>query len=156
VQVISDKYVIILSVNKDLSSNLSKLLWALVFAQLAWCLYTTGNYVLFNSNLKLWLNQDYFWYQKLQFMLGGDYMVASHFSEIPKDAGILVVMQGDFWFINYYMLPRRMYISTGITNEAGLMKIPDKWIKEKNINYVLLYTTSSVNLLKVDKDIKFK
>jgi hypothetical protein len=139
-----------------LRSNISVFLWMLVIAQILFCLFYTGNHVLFNSNLKLWLNQDYFWYQKLQFMLGGDYQLSLGLAEIPKDIGILLVREADPWFINYYMLPRRMYVSPGVTNEAGLMKVPDKWIKEKGIDYVLLYTKSSVNILKVDKDIKFK
>jgi len=89
-------------------------------------------------------------------ILGGDYQISQSLANLPSDSGILLVRESDPWFINYYMLPRRLYIYSGATNEAELMKIPDKWIKEKGIDHVLLYTKTSVGLLKVGKDIKFK
>lgn len=160
-QVIYGNYVIIPAMNKDVSLNLSRLIWALIIAQLAICLYMTGKQVLFNSSLKLWLNEDYFWHQKLQLMLGGDYEIAQQLASIPEDAAILLVRPGDLWFINYYIFPKRMYVyplfaEGAITREADLKTVPEKWIKEKKIDFVLVYSSKEIKILKVGKDIVFK
>jgi hypothetical protein len=138
-----------------------KILWALIILQIIFSLYLTGKQVIFNSNLRLWLSSDYFWHEKLQMMLGGDYHIAQQLKMLPKDTGILLVRQGDPWFINYYMMPRRMYsyreaTNKELTNMTRLQKVPAKWLKEREIEYVLLYGAREVRILKVGKDIKFK
>jgi hypothetical protein len=112
----------------------------------------TGKQVLFNSSLKLFINEDYFLFQKLQFMLGGDYKLSQDLAQLPLDSGILVVTADTHWFVNYYMLPRRLYTYPEVTKDEDLKKVPKNWLLEKGINYILLYHIPNVRLLQVDKD----
>ena len=138
-------------VNKTIIANLSKLLWTLITIQLLWTLFVTVNHVLFNSSLRLWLNNDYFWFQKLQYVLGYDYQLSLNMGNIPQDAGILVVSSNDLWFLNYYALPRRLYTYPGLKNDIEAKKVPDSWLKEKKIDYILLYHPPAVRLLKPEE-----
>lgn len=85
-------------------------------------------------------------------MLGGDYKLSQDLAQLPPDSGILAVTSTDDWFINYYMLPRRMFRYPDVRSNEDLKKVPKEWLKSKNINYILLYQSSSVRLLQVDKD----
>lgn len=137
--------------SKTINENLSKLIWALVIAQIIISLCLTGNQVLFNSSLSLWLNNDLFWFQKMQYVLSYDYQLSLSMGEIPRNAGILVVSSNDLWFLNYYALPRRLFKYPGVEKDADINKVPKTWFKERNIDYILLYHPPTANLLKVDE-----
>jgi hypothetical protein len=101
---------------------------------------------LFNSNLRLWLNRDYFLFQKLNAMLGYDYVISRSIGNLPDDAKILLVSDtaASTQFINYYMLPRSLYIypktmDQKINNESDVKKVPSAWMKERGIEYIFIY-----------------
>ncbi len=135
---------------------LQKLLWVLIVIQVMSCLYITGKHVLFNSHLKLWFNQDYFMFQKLQYMLGWDYYLSQNISQVPLDSDVLVISSDTLWFLNYYLQPRRLYTYPGAEKDADLKKVPPEWIKEKSIDYILFYHPPSVKILDVGKDSKIR
>ena len=119
----------------------------LVIIQLMICLWITGYQVFFNSNLRLFFNQDYFWNQKLEMMLGYDYKLAQALSELPSDANILIVSSDTTWFINYYLIPKRLYYYPSVAKDEDITKIPAEWLKSRGIKYALLYHPPKVNLI---------
>jgi hypothetical protein len=85
-------------------------------------------------------------------MLGGDYKLSQDLAQLPLDSGILVVTSDTHWFINYYMLPRRLYTYPEVTKDEDIRKIPKEWFQKKGVSYILLYHIPNVRLLQVDKD----
>jgi hypothetical protein len=142
--------------NKSSSSDILRgLLWVFIFVQIAFSLYITVNYLIKSSNLKYWLDANMTRTQKLDLILGGDYPVLRQFSTIPEDAGILIVSSDTIWFSNYYFLPRRMYKYNDVSKDEDL-KVPKKWLKEKNIEYLFLYHIPLLKVMKVNKKKEFE
>jgi len=136
---------------------LSNFVWILIFAQLLACLLMTGNKVLFDSGLSLWFNENYFGFEKLNMILSGYYEVSQELiKRLPENSSILMVTNDQYWFINYYLLPRKMYKYMDIKNPEDIKRIPAKWIKEKRIDHILLFYPPNVRILKVGKDVTFE
>lgn len=134
--------------------DLPKLLWVLICLQLCLSLYMTGRFVLFGSSLDLWLSRDYFDFQKAQIICGPTSTLSAHFSSLPSDASILLVTDSAPWFINYYLLPRKLYYYPEVTTEGALNKLPPGFIKDKKISSVLIQDNASLRLLNADEVLK--
>lgn len=142
--------------NKTVSAYLSNFIWTLISAQLIVCLLITGNKVLFNSSLSLWLSEDFFGFEKLNMILSGYHDLSQKFVELPGNSSILIVTTDVPWFINYYLLPRKLYRYPNVEKPEDISRIPAKWIKDKQISYVLLFHPPTVRILKIGKDVTFE
>jgi len=129
--------------------SVGKVIYVLALLQILITLMVVGNFVLFNSSLKLWLSQDYFRQEKNDMMLGGDYVLSQKVAELPADANYLVLPKGDIWFINYYLSPRKLFTYQTASQEADLAVIPKQWLRDRQIEYAILYHPPNVRLLKV-------
>ena len=127
---------------KIFDRKLSAFLQLLLVVQVLWCLGVVANQVIFNSSLKLFFDRDHPMEQKLQFVLGFDYAISLQMAQMPADAGILLVTSDPIFFINYYALPRKMYVYPGVSKDEDVKKVPQSWLKEKGITFVLLYHPS--------------
>ena len=104
------------------------------------------------------MNKDYYWSQKLPLMLGYDYQLAMNLEYLPKDAKLLIVSPATvpYQFINYYILPKSLYVypkcdNSIVSNENEINKVPSEWMREKGINYIIVYNPPSVKILDVNK-----
>lgn len=84
-------------------------------------------------------------------MLGFDYQVSLNLGNVPPDSGVLVVTSTDIWFLNYYVLPRRVYMYPGLIKDEDVKIVPKEWLKEKGINYIFLHHPPSLRIIEVDK-----
>ena len=139
--------------NKTAFPYIYKLLWTLIIIQVVWSSYLTGYYIWHDSNLRIFLDKNMPRDQKLALVLGGDYPHSVQAAKLlAPDAGILLITSNPIYFLNYYYLPKRIYTYPGLVNENDVTRIPKTWLREKRIDYVLLYHSLTLKLLKVTKD----
>jgi len=125
------------------------ILWILVFCQILYTTFVTGQYILFQSNLKLWLDPNYFRHQKVAAILGGDYVLAQRLEKLPMDANYLIASPDCYFFINYYLSPRKMLYYKGVAGEEDFDKISKEWLKENKISYAIFYKFPSFKVVEV-------
>jgi hypothetical protein len=98
----------------------------------------------------LWLNPDYFRFQKEAALRGGDYVLSQKFADFPLDANYLVISEDTLWFINYYMFPRKLFWYEEVKKEEDFEKIPKEWLQKKKIEYVIFLKRPDVRIIKLD------
>lgn len=129
--------------------SFGSVLWIFVLIQIIYTTYVTGQYILFQSNLKLWLDPNYFRHQKVAAMLGGDYVLAQRLEKLPLDANYLISSPDCYFFINYYLSPRKLLYYEGVAREEDFDKIPKKWLKENEISHAIFYKFPSFKVVEV-------
>lgn len=135
---------------EDKKNIFENIIWLLLICQILFTLCVTGKHVIFNSNLQLWASPGYFLHQKLAMMLGGDYVIGQRAQSLPADANYLIISTRDIWFINYYLVPRKLFAYPDAIKEQDFSKVPKKWLKDKNISFVLFYDIPNVRLMQLD------
>jgi hypothetical protein len=123
----------------------------LIYIHIIFTLFYTGHFVLFNSSLPLLFSSDYFWEKKIEIMRGGDYLMAQAFADLPLDVNYLIISPANQWLLNYYLFPRKLFAYKGISMEADLEKVPRDWLRDKKIEYVILYIPPDVRVVKLDR-----
>lgn len=131
-----------------LKISFGTIIWFLLFCHIIYTLIVTGNFILFNSNLRLWLNPDYFYSQKLE-VLSRDHGLASQMANLPVDENYLAVSTETLWFLNYYLFPRKLFWYKGVTKEHDLPKVPPEWLRQRNISKVIILTSSELKIVGV-------
>jgi hypothetical protein len=136
--------------NRISNHKLGSIIWILLFCQILYTLFVAGRYVLFRSNLRLWLNPNFYRFQKEAALLGGDYVLSQRFADFPLDANYLVISSDTLWFINYHLFPRKLFWFEGVTKDEDLKKIPKEWLQDKKIEYVIFYHLPDVRIIRLE------
>jgi hypothetical protein len=126
------------------------MIWVLLFCHLIYTLFVTGNFILFNSSLRLWLNPDYFYSQKIETILWRDHGLANQMSNLPVEENYLAVSTETLWFLNYYLFPRKLFWYKGVTKEQDLPKVPAEWLRQRNISQVIMLSPSELKMIRLD------
>lgn len=89
--------------------------------------------------------------EKTANILGGDYIFSLNIKEkLPINASYLIVSKTTIWFLNYYLFPRKLFFYPNISSESDIKSIPSKWLKDRDIQYIIIYNPPAVNLIKIN------
>ena len=133
--------------------KLGQIIWLLLIVQLCWTILIVGKYVIYQSNLSLWLNPDYSQEEKISMLLEPCYMFSRNTKDLPLNASYLMIKPdiGSLWIVNYYFFPRKLYWHEGIITEADIKKLPAGWLKERAIEYAIVFSQTDPDLIKILK-----